>query len=161
LDIVPGKDSSFASDFMRFGASVLFTADDGVHGNELWISDGTATKMVRNIAPGGQDSDPHPIGVVHGLAVVQADDTVHGMKLWVTDCNGPNTPMLPYINKGKAGSGNRASGFFKGALYFNARDGVHGDELWRTDGTRAGTVRVTDIFVGPGSSSPAAFVATT
>jgi ELWxxDGT repeat protein len=41
-----------------------------------------------------------------------------------------------------------------GVLYFAADDGVNGLELWKSDGTADGTVRVTDIMAGGGSSSP-------
>ena len=39
--------------------TVLFAADDGVHGRELWRTDGTAagTAMVADLAPGPTGSD--------------------------------------------------------------------------------------------------------
>src|SRR5262245_30345972 len=39
------------------GTKIFFTADDGVHGRELWISDGTnvGTTLVRDINPGPTD----------------------------------------------------------------------------------------------------------
>jgi len=58
-DIAPGIDvatgepaGSNPSDFVRWRDSILFTADDHVHGRELWITDGTAagTRLVANIA---------------------------------------------------------------------------------------------------------------
>jgi ELWxxDGT repeat protein len=36
-DIAPGGASSFARDFTRVGNSLFFVANDGVHGNELWV----------------------------------------------------------------------------------------------------------------------------
>ncbi len=41
-----------------FGNAVLFAADDGVHGSELWTSNGTAagTFMIADISPGGSGS---------------------------------------------------------------------------------------------------------
>jgi ELWxxDGT repeat protein len=41
-DIYPGGDSSWPSSLTEAGGHVFFTADDGVHGDELWTSwDGT------------------------------------------------------------------------------------------------------------------------
>src|SRR5262249_1611945 len=39
-------------------------------------------------------------------------------------------------------------------LFFGAADGPNGDELWRTDGTFGGTLLVSDINPGAGSSYP-------
>lgn len=42
------------------GDLVYFTADDGVHGEELWVSDGTTagTRMVEDLNPGAAGSEP-------------------------------------------------------------------------------------------------------
>lgn len=40
-DIIPGPTSSNVVWLTRFNDKVVFQADDGVNGAELWISDGT------------------------------------------------------------------------------------------------------------------------
>lgn len=52
--------SSNPSELTRVGSTLFFAANDGVHGYELWKSDGTAagTKMVKNIRPYGKSSWP-------------------------------------------------------------------------------------------------------
>jgi ELWxxDGT repeat protein len=54
-DINPGSPSSNIWTMMSASGQVFFNADDGVHGNELWVSDGTAdgTHMVKDLNPSG------------------------------------------------------------------------------------------------------------
>jgi ELWxxDGT repeat protein len=52
-DIASGG-SSFPRNLRNAGGILIFTASDGVHGEELWRSDGTAsgTRMVKDTDPG-------------------------------------------------------------------------------------------------------------
>ena len=60
LDINTNTLSSNPSGMVAIGSTAYFTADDGVHGLELWKSDGTAagTVLVKDINPGSASSDP-------------------------------------------------------------------------------------------------------
>ena len=55
-DINPGSGSSSAGrELTALGnGSAMFSANDGIHGNELWVTDGTAagTALVADIDPG-------------------------------------------------------------------------------------------------------------
>ena len=57
VDIYTGSRpaSSIPGDLTNVNGTLYFEADDGVHGNELWKSDGTdaGTTMVKDIFPGG------------------------------------------------------------------------------------------------------------
>ena len=137
---------------------VLFSANDGTHGYQLWVSDGTAagTMMVDDMNPSPAGYGPRaftPVG--NGKAVFIGNDGVHGYELWVTDGTTAGTMLLDDINPGRNGSVGNKTGFSalgNGKVVFDANDGVHGYELWVTDGTAAGTMMVKDINPGPASS---------
>ena len=59
-DIFPGSTGSYPFDLTNVNGTVFFNANDGVHGNELWESNGAAagTFMVRDIAPGKTSCNP-------------------------------------------------------------------------------------------------------
>jgi ELWxxDGT repeat protein len=107
---------------------VVFTADDQVHGNELWFTDGTTagTHLVRDITPG---ADGTQIDSMAGLGdrVVLPAGPDHD--LWVSDGTAAGTQQLAHVMPDRltvAGSV---------AYFFSFPDGG----LWRTDGTEAGT----------------------
>jgi ELWxxDGT repeat protein len=64
---------------------VLFSADDGSSGAELWESDGTAggTLLAKDINPGPMGSSPFGLTNTSGKVYFQADDGAHGIELWV------------------------------------------------------------------------------
>ena len=51
--------------FAVFKDSLYFTANDGVKGNELWVSDGTktGTKQVKDIWAGGATDSGSPVSM--------------------------------------------------------------------------------------------------
>src|SRR6266576_2726596 len=53
-DVYPGNLSSNPTSLTNVNGTLYFIADDGVHGRELWKSDGTpqGTTLVRDINPG-------------------------------------------------------------------------------------------------------------
>lgn len=53
-DIYPGATGSSPAWLTNVSGTLYFSADDGIHGNELWKSDGTAsgTILVEEIQPG-------------------------------------------------------------------------------------------------------------
>src|SRR5438309_10028756 len=86
-DINPGAASSNATNLVAIGATTYFTADDGVHGNELWKSDGTAagTSMLADINPGGVSSNAGNCTNVTGTLFFEPDDRANGSEPWMSD----------------------------------------------------------------------------
>jgi ELWxxDGT repeat protein len=149
---------------VTLSGTLYFRADDGIHGFELWKSDGTqaGTVMVRDIWPGPHGSGFDDYGdatEVGGTLYFVASDGSHGRELWKSDGTRAGTVMVRDIWPGPHGSGSRCSSpsltDVGGTLFFAASDASHGCELWKSDGTRAGTVMVQDILPGRRGSAPA------
>lgn len=157
-DVVPFFGPSVSLPFRRvvIGNTLYFALDDGVHGSELWKTDGTeaGTQMVKDINPGAGGSDPQWLTAYNGRLYFSADDGTDGRELWTSDGTPQGTYMVSDINPG-AGSSNptwlTAAG---GLLYFNAYQPDVGNELFSSDGTAAGTRLALDLYPGPGSSDP-------
>ncbi len=169
INTTPGADAlNRFNDFTVFNGAIYFQADDGMHGTELWKTDGTAagTMMVKDInitTNNSGNSMPAEFTEFNGALYFRAYDGVHGYELWKTDGTESGTVMAKDIFPvgSEPGPSSTPGGFkvFNGALYFVANDGVHADgsELWKTDGTDAGTVMVKNINIYGGSSYPFGF----
>ena len=155
-DIFPGIDSnsfpnySYPNRLTSMDGTLFFAADDGVHGRELWKSDGTAdgTVMVKDIRPGNYGSSPSQLTDMNDKFFFSANDGLHGGGLWKSDGTADGTVMVKDISPlWLTTVGN--------TLFFSADDGVHGYELWKSDGTAEGTVLVKDILPGDRGFWPA------
>lgn len=63
---------------------LFITANDGVHGNELWMIDGVAgtSALVADIRPGPRGSKPEWLTVADSVLYLTAADGEHGRQLW-------------------------------------------------------------------------------
>jgi ELWxxDGT repeat protein len=154
---------SYPDNLVECNGKLYFTADDGVHGNELFVSDGTTegTQLLADLRPGddnyGYSYDSYPDNLVeyNGKLYFTADDGVHGNdELFVSDGTTEGTQLLVDLCLGDNIYGDSNGSFirnlveYNGKLYFTADDGVHGNELFVTDGTTEGTQLVADIRPG-------------
>ncbi len=166
-DIKPGTSGSrpYPLGWVDTGGSFsngvyYFIADDGVHGYELWKTDGNAagTELVKDINPGTADSYPSNFAVQNAGSFnhrifFRANDGTHGAEPWRSDGSAFGTQLIADILPG-AESSNPQSPIFDAVsnkVLFIADDGVHGNELWSSDGFDAALVR--DITIGAQGSS--------
>lgn len=144
-DIRPGPDGSISTTFptiKELDGVAYFSANDGVHGDEPFRSDGTAegTFALREIADGFDGSFFGPAGVLGDILFYS--------------CNEPDARALYALRDGQL---DRLVGFPKNAqvafasvsdqFYFIV-DAVSDDTfwtLWKSDGTTEGTLQVTTI----------------
>jgi ELWxxDGT repeat protein len=163
-DANPGPASGYASYVQSLGSKVMFIANDGVHGLQPWVSDGTfqGTHMVKRVNEEGGVIGYPGGGIAiafKGLYYFRADDGTgggpndHGSELWRSDGTANGTQLFKEFVPGVGGTNIYWFRVVGDQLFFSASDG-HGQELWVTDGTVSGTHRTRDINPGSASSDP-------
>jgi ELWxxDGT repeat protein len=160
-DINPkGSSLFFPATFVNVNGMAFFPADDGVHGTQLWKSNGTAagTVMVRIIHPGGTffGGDPRitEMANVNGtLFFAAGTDSRRNIELWKSNGTAAGTVLVKDIFPGINGSYPQYLTNVNGTLFFRANDGTHGTELWRSNGSATGTVMVNEAISNGAISS--------
>jgi ELWxxDGT repeat protein len=128
--------------------TLLFVADDGVHGPEVWRSDGSAagTALVLDIYPGAfapYGVAPSQLTAMDGTVFFTAIDEAHGQELWRSDGTAGGTVLVRDIVAGPDSGEPRHLTAVGGTLFFQVQTGTGRHyELWRSDGTASGTERV-------------------
>lgn len=158
-DINPGSNSSdciflvsyaIGSSDIVFGNSnlyngkIFFIADDGTHGTELWVTDGTIgnTVLVKDINSGTGSAFDNFTGYFYTTSGLYfaADDGTSGNELWKSDATTAGTTKVIDIYSGAPSSDPTFITFLNGHLLFTANDGDNtiGDiDLYRLDATLA------------------------
>ncbi len=159
----PFTHASNPQSLLTIGSITYFAADDGIHGIELWKTDGTAagTKLVKDINQGCDDGinshydyDLPDFANVNGTLFFVADDGTHGTEIWKSDGTTAGTVKVADIKPGRHSYGTNFNlTAVNGMLFFTAGDDVHGKELWKSDGTADGTMIVADINPGINDSN--------
>ena len=153
-DINPTGDSN-PSTFTIMGDLMFFTANDGMHGYELWVTDGTpsGTNMVKDIRPGTDSSSCQYLTPMNGILYFSAYENTYGRELWRSDGTSAGTYMVKNINPSSSSVPSYLI-VMNNILYFQADDTADYNvfppedfhpELWRSDGTSGGTYRITNL----------------
>jgi ELWxxDGT repeat protein len=123
---------STAARLTVFKDTLYYFYNDGVHGYELWKSDGTAagTSMLKDIMPGSASSmdgffeqAPQMLEFCDKL-YFNANDSIHGTELWETDGSAAGTKMVADFAGGTASSAITDIATSNGRMYLFASDSV-------------------------------------
>ncbi|RKH35411.1 HYR domain-containing protein [Corallococcus praedator] len=149
--------------FVEVGSTVFFTAEDGLHGRELWKTDGTreGTVLVTDLLPGLWGSEPTQLTrmgnhLYFSARMLVASRDVHG--LWRTDGTAQGTELVLALASPPSFITEH-----DGALYFEAMSisSPYGFTLWRSDGTPAGTRILKEVASGARFDAPATWIGDT
>lgn len=159
-DIRPGSGHAFniweGTRAIGLGESVLFAADDGEHGEELFVTDGSpeGTQLLADLNPGLPSSNPDRFLQMGTKILFTAEDKAHGLELWVTDGTTTGTRIVADLATGPESSNPRNVSTDGGLAYFSATTPSTGEEQFVTDGTPEGTRLFTEVVPGSVTSAP-------
>ncbi|MEM7198944.1 MAG: ELWxxDGT repeat protein [Planctomycetota bacterium] len=148
-DLEPGPRGSYPDDITPTPGDTFLTASTARLGRELYATDGTRTRLVRDIEDQA-GSDPRDLTPVGNLLFFTAYEEDHGRELWVTDGTTPNTVRIEIV-PGKSGASPHHLTALGSRLIFAATDRTGDTEIWTANGTPAGLRRLADIH--PAESS--------
>lgn len=162
VDIAPGEASSNPDEFraaaMPDGTPVLFfTADDGVHGREPWVTDGTpeGTRMIADLYPGRVGGSPYSFTVSGDTVSFVGTSQGGGKEIWWSRYPFESAELLADIYPGPLGSDPYAlCAFGDDQLAFSAFNPDTGEELYVAAPSRREVKLVRDIYPGAESSYP-------
>jgi len=112
---------------------VFFDANDGTHGSELWVTDGTSMNLVKDINLGGS-SNPRNLIDASGTLYFGAFDGV-SWGLYKSNGSEATTTLINQIGSTPTRLTN-----VNGTVYFVTGNGPQ--QLWKSNGTALGTVQV-------------------
>lgn len=138
--------SSTPGDFADQGAYSFFDANDGVHGSQPWLTNGTAsgTFMWADVsAPGTGVTGLQPLLAGGKSYILYQDPGSQNTTLWVTDGTQQGSHTISTLTPASAGVNADSVGAYQGLAvftFFNTATDTR--DLWLSDGTAAGTQRV-------------------
>ncbi|MEO7490497.1 MAG: ELWxxDGT repeat protein, partial [Ferruginibacter sp.] len=142
--------TDYSAEFAVLNGKFYFNADDGIHGAELFTSDGTAdgTHLVKDINPGEASSLPINITTSGGkLYFLTINNATYSSTLWVSD--GTEVGTVPVANLPTASAGSFSnltdvSGSLFFTYYYYTGNGSF-IELYKTDASGKNAVLVKSV----------------
>ncbi len=133
-DIRPGSTNYPNLFFMTaIDNHVYFEADDGIHGQEVWISGGHLydTQLLKDINPGsGGGAYTSFFRKANGKAYFIGQDAAAGREIWESDGTASGTVVYDIL-PGTSGANPFNCRDYNDELYLRASDGITGTELWK------------------------------
>ncbi len=169
-DINEGAGGTYIFRAGALGNAIYFSAFDGVHGEELWVSDGTevGTYLVKDIwldtttdSSEAFSSKPQqflagPSGMYFMAAHREepGNEPIHDINLWLSNGHQEPEGFTSIVSGFELALVNSLANavVMAGDLFITGWDENNGVELWKVSGTSA--TRLTDIEPGVGGSFP-------
>jgi ELWxxDGT repeat protein len=135
-DINPGPSSSNSGRAFQVNGTFLFDADDGIHGRELWRTDGSGegTLLAKDIRPGADGSYPSRLVPVGATLYFAATDGISGPELWKSDGSEGGTVLVKDILEGPEDAYFESLTRVDGTLFFTAETFTDGTTTGRISG---------------------------
>jgi ELWxxDGT repeat protein len=149
-DIYEGSISSAPNFFpeiqyFEFDGKLVFRANDGIHGYELWITDGTqdGTKMIMDFNASSQSSSygEDYAALEEKLFFSLFNQNTMSYEIWVYNSSTEQAEKLNDVVVSEDIAQTELLGAFNGKVYFTGSVGT-AHFLWETDGSSEGTTAI-------------------
>lgn len=124
-------------------SKLIFSYDDGIHGRELWSSDGTieGTHLEKDIRQNAGSSYPYLLKKNKNKLFFTASNNVNNHEVWVYDDDKDSTYILK-DDLSYTGSNPRDLTILGQHVFYIADEYRYGECIWKSDGTTDGTHKV-------------------
>lgn len=136
-----GSSSAYNPYLGVYNNELYFLANDGIHGGEIWKSDGTTagTVILKDIYPGLVSSNIRDFKVGNNGIYFLADNQINGHEPWYSDGTANNTHLIKDLTLGTASTYLSSQFYIIGNFaYF-----MQGNFVIKTDGSSANTTSLT------------------
>lgn len=161
-DLVAGATGSSPRPYASVGTRLFVSANDAVHGRELFTTTGSGESLLVDLNPGANSGNPTSVVVAGSTAYFIADDGTHGSEMYRSDGTAAGTSLVSDLWPG-SGAGAQAgiSVVLGNRVYFTGSTSDVTFAPFTSDGTSVGTVAlIPSVQQGmTAAASPGAFVA--